>query len=118
MGLLRVVMYGWQQQKIAEEASKVSELGAELYARISVFGDHMSKLGKNLGSAVEGYNKAIGSLEQKVVPTLRKFKDSHVSTGGKELPDTAPIEATPRLVSSPELQINIVDNVTALERKS
>lgn len=118
MGLLRVIMYGWQQQKIAEEASKVSELGAELYTRISSFGEHMAKLGKNLGSAVEGYNKAIGSLEQKVIPTLRKFKESHVATNGKELPDTTAIEATPRLMSSPELQTTIVDNVTALERKS
>lgn len=118
MGLLRVVMYGWQQQKIAEEASTVATLASDLYRRISIFGDHMGKLGRSLGSAVEGYNKAVGSLDQMVLPALRKFKDLQVPTGGKELPDVTPLEATPRLVSAPELQADYVDNVTALERKS
>lgn len=122
MGLLRVVMYGWQQQKIAEEAKTVATLGSDLYRRVSIFGDHMGKLGRSLGSAVEGYNKAVGSLDQMVLPALRKFKDLQVPTGGKELPDTAPLESTPRLVSSPELQPDFkmldIDNVKALERKS
>lgn len=119
MGLLRVVMYGWQQQKIADEAHTVATLGSDLYRRVSIFGDHMGKLGRSLGSAVEGYNKAVGSLDQMVLPALRKFKDLQVPTGGKELPDTAPLESTPRLVSAPELQPDYVaDNVTALERKS
>ncbi len=118
MGLLRVVMYGWQQQKIAEEASTVAVLASDLYRRISIFGDHMGKLGRSLGGAVEGYNKAVGSLDQMVLPALRKFKDLQVPTGGKELPDTTPLESTPRLVSAPELQPDYVDNVTALERKS
>jgi len=118
MGLLRVVMYGWQQQKIAEEARTVATLGSDLYRRVSIFGDHMGKLGRSLGSAVEGYNKAVGSLDQMVLPALRKFKDLQVPTGGKELPDTAPLESTPRLVSAPELQPDYVDNVTMLERKT
>lgn len=118
MGLLRVVMYGWQQQKIAEEASTVATLASDLYRRVSIFGDHMGKLGRSLGSAVEGYNKAVGSLDQMVLPALRKFKDLQVPTGGKELPDVTPLESTPRLVSAPELQADYVDNVTALERKS
>lgn len=117
MGLLRVVMYGWQQQKIAEEASTVATLASDLYRRVSIFGDHMGKLGRSLGSAVEGYNKAVGSLDQMVLPALRKFKDLQVPTGGKELPDVTPLESTPRLVSAPELQADYVDNVTMLERK-
>lgn len=118
MGLLRVVMYGWQQQKIAEEAKTVAVLGSDLYRRVSIFGDHMTKLGKSLNAAVEKYNDSVGSLDQGILPVLRKFKDLQVQTGGKELPDAALVDATTRLVSAPELQPDLINNVTALERKS
>ena len=117
MGLLRVVMYGWQQQKIADEARTVATLGSDLYRRVAIFGDHITKLGRSLGTAVERYNDAVGSLDQGILPTLRKFKDLQVPTGGKELPDAAPLDSTPRLVSAPELQPDFVDNVKTLERK-
>lgn len=102
MGLLRVVMYGWQQQKIAEEAGQVATLGSDLYRKVSVFGEHLSKLGRSLTSSVESYNKAIGSLDRSVLPTLRKFKDLHIQTGGKELPATEALDATTQLLSAPE----------------
>ena len=105
MGLLRVVMYGWQQQRIAEEAKNISTLASDLYRRISIFGDHMSKVGRSLGAAVEGYNKAIGSLETMVLPAMRKFKDMHVPTGGKDLPAADMLEHTPRTLGAPELII-------------
>ncbi|HRK97597.1 MAG: DNA recombination protein RmuC [Alphaproteobacteria bacterium] len=115
MGLLRVVMYGWQQQKIAEEAQTVATLGSELYRRVSVFGEHMTKLGRSLNSSVENYNKAVGSLDGSVLPTLRKFKDLQVPTGGKELPDAEAIENTTRVLSSPELGAEIApDNITSI----
>lgn len=103
MGLLRVVMYGWQQQKIAEEAQTIATLGSDLYRRISIFGDHLSKLGRGLGSAVESYNKAIGSFDQMVVPALRRFRDLQVPTGGKEIPSAEAIESVPRIISSPDI---------------
>lgn len=118
MGLLRVVMYGWQQQKIADEARTVATLGSDLYRRVSIFGDHMTKLGRGLSSAVEKYNDAVGSLDQGILPVLRKFKDLQVPTGGKELPDATLIENTTRLVSAPELQPDFIGKVTTLERKS
>lgn len=103
MGLLRVVMYGWQQQSLAEEARTVAALASDLYRRIAVFGDHMGKLGRNLQGAVEGYNKAVGSLDAMVLPVLRKFRDLQVPTGGKDVPEAGPVEALPRALSSPEL---------------
>ena len=116
MGLLRVVMYGWQQQKIAEEAKTIATLGSDLYRRVSIFGEHMGKLGRNLGTAVEAYNKAIGSLDQMILPSLRKFKDLQVSTGGKDLVEPEVLENSPRALSSPELQV--ADFTAALERKA
>lgn len=106
MGLLRVVMYGWQQQRIAEEAQNISTLASDLYRRIAIFGDHMAKVGRNLGSAVDSYNKSVGSLEGMILPVMRKFKDLQVSTGGKDIPAVAALEQPARAISSPELLAN------------
>ncbi len=103
MGLLRTVMHGWQQQTITEEAKKVSELAADLYKRICRFGEHMAKLGRGLNTAMNAYNIAVGSLESQVLPGARKFKELHVQTGGKEIPEITVLEETPRNLSSPEL---------------
>jgi DNA recombination protein RmuC len=103
MGLLRVVMYGWQQQRIAEEAKNISHQASELYRRIAVFGEHLAKLGRNLGTAVGAYNDAIGSMEKSVLPVMRKFKDMQIPTGGKDLPPTDMLEQSPRTPATPEL---------------
>lgn len=105
MGLLRVAMHGWQQQRIAEEAKTVCDLASELYRRIATFGEHMQKVGKNLGSAVNTYNQAVGSLESSVLPGARKFRDLQIATGGKAIPDLAEIETAPRTPRSEPLPI-------------
>lgn len=103
MGLLRVAMHGWQQQKMAEEARTVSELASELYRRIAAFGEHMQKLGRNLNTALGAYNQAVGSLESSVLPGARKFRELHVQTGGRDIPELPALEETPRALSVPEL---------------
>lgn len=103
MGLLRIAYYGWQQRNMAEEARHIADLGAELYRRVSVFGEHMQKLGGSLNSAMNTYNKAVGSLESKVLPGVKKFRDLHVQTGGKDIPSLPPLEETARALSAPEL---------------
>jgi DNA recombination protein RmuC len=64
IGLLRAVHYGWQQETIAEGARQISDLGRELYKRLSTMGAHMSKLGRSLDGAVKSYNETVGSLER------------------------------------------------------
>lgn len=103
MGLLRVAMYGWQQQSLAEEAKTISNMACELYKRITTFGEHMQKLGRNLSTAMGAYNQAVGSLESSVLPGARKFRDLHVQTGGKEIPELPPLEDGVRSVAAPEL---------------
>ncbi len=103
MGLLRVVMHGWQQQKMAEEAKSVSVLAAELYSRIAKFGEHMQKLGRNLSTAVSAYDDAVGSLEKSVLPGARKFKELHVQTGGREIEELKMLGRGVRAVSATEL---------------
>ena len=103
MGLLRVVMHGWQQQQMAQEAKTVASLASDLYNRIATFGEHMQKLGRNLSTAVGAYDDAVGSLEKSVLPGARKFKELHVQTGGKEISELKQIGKTARSLSSPEL---------------
>lgn len=103
MGLLRVVMHGWQQQKMAEEAQNISALASDLYSRIGTFGEHMMKLGRNLGTAIGAYDDAVGSLERSVLPGARKLKDMHVQTGGKDITELKALGAAPRSLTTPEL---------------
>ena len=100
MGLLRVVMYGWQQQIVAEEAKTIAALGTDLYKRIGTFTGHMQKLGKNLGTALNAYNSAVGSLQSSILPGARKFNDLKIGTGGQDIEAPPQIEAAPRTIES------------------
>ena len=74
IALLKAIAYGWQQEAIAREAKEISALGNELYARIGVVVAHFAKLGKSLDQSVGHYNKAISSVESRLMVTARKFE--------------------------------------------
>jgi DNA recombination protein RmuC len=97
IALLRAAAYGWQQEALAENAQKISQLGKELHDRIVTLADHWAGVGKNLAEAVGAYNRATGSLESRVLVTARKFRDLQAVTGDKEIRDLAPVEAAARL---------------------
>jgi len=73
VALLKAVAYGWKQTVLADNAAEIRRLGEDLYKRLAVFGEHLGKLGKSLGSSVDSFNKAVGSLEQQVLPAARRF---------------------------------------------
>lgn len=79
IALLRAVAYGWRQEQLAANAERIREVGEELYRRLAVFAEHLSKLGKGLDSAVDCYNKAVGSFETKVLPGARRFTELGVN---------------------------------------
>jgi len=103
IALLRAVAYGWRQDTLAENAKKVSELGAELYARLATMGDHFAAVGARLEAAVKSYNLAVGSLETRVLVTARKFRDLKAVGGDVLLDAPAPIDVLPREVRAEDL---------------
>ena len=75
VALLKAVSYGWKQTALAENAAEVRRLGEDLHKRLAVFAEHLAKLGKNLSTSVESFNRAVGSLEHQVLPAARRFPD-------------------------------------------
>lgn len=101
MALLRTVAYVWRQEALARNALAVHTLARELYGRLSTLGEHVSRLGGALGGAVSAYNRAVGSLEARVLVSARKLAELGVSDD--ELPTPAQVEISPRQPQSPEL---------------
>lgn len=106
IALLRSVAYGWKQEKIAESAQEIKELGTELYNRMRVLAEHIGNVGKGLNKAVASYNDTVASLEERVLPAARRFPELGV-TGkhNQEIPHLAPVERTTRGIQSPELAL-------------
>jgi DNA recombination protein RmuC len=103
IALLRAVAYGWQQEKVAEGAREISELGRELHSRLAVVADHLQSLGRRLNSTVEAFNGTVGSMEGRVLVAARKFADHGAVSAGKELKSLEPIDVTARKLQAPEL---------------
>src|SRR5437773_6322716 len=101
VAMLRTIAYAWRQEALARNALAVHTLGRELYTRLSTMGDHLAKVGTSLGGAVTAYNKAIGSLEARVLVSARRLAELGVSAADLETP--AQVEVAARTVQAPEL---------------
>lgn len=101
IALLRSVSYGWRQESIAENAKAISDLGRELYKRVSDLGNHMTRMGRHLGQVVDSYNQTVGTLERRVLVSARKFKV--LDTSNEEIDELSAIDHTPRNLQSLEL---------------
>jgi len=98
IALLKAVNYGWNQEKLARNAQQISALGKELHDRLRLLAGHITQVGTGLDRAVESYNKAVGSLESRVLVSARKFAELGASVAD-DIPELAPIETTARALS-------------------
>jgi DNA recombination protein RmuC len=101
IALLRAVAYGWRQEQIAKNAKEISDLGKQLYERMRTLAEHLMDIGKGLEKANTAYNSAIGSMEARVLPAARRFKDLGAASGA-EIPLIQPIETAPRVLTALE----------------
>jgi DNA recombination protein RmuC len=101
VALMKAVAYGWKQTVLAENAAEIRRLGEDMYKRLAVFGEHLGKLGKSLGNSVDSFNKAVGSLEQHVLPAARRFPE----LGLRVNRDLEPIEHVDTLTRAPRLTV-------------
>lgn len=95
VALLKAVAYGWRQLALADNAQEIRVLAEDLYGRLATFVSHMNKVGRQLASSVDHYNKAVGSLERSVLPGARKFVELGVRSK-KEVEKLEILESTPR----------------------
>jgi DNA recombination protein RmuC len=103
IALLRAIAYGWRQEQVTKNAQEISDLGRQLYERISTLAQHFDNVGKGLEKAIGSYNKAVGSMESRVLPTVRKFRELGV-TGAEEIPVVDQVDQVPRT-------LNLLDDV-------
>ena len=101
VALLRAIGYGWRQERVAANAAQISDLGRQLYERLRTLGGHVEEVGSTLGRAVRAYNNAVGSLETRVLPAARRFRDLGAA-GGDDLETITTIDQSPRQLTAPE----------------
>jgi len=101
IALLRSAAYLWQQEMVTQNARQISELGREVYDRLKTFLSHFEALGSSIGRAVESYNKAVGSMEGRVLVSARKFRELGAAAG-EEIAELEPVDETPRALAAPE----------------
>ncbi len=116
LALLYSVAYGWQQERVAESAQEISELGRELHGRLVKLSTLLGTLGTRLNRAVGAYNEAIGSYEARVLPSARRFADHGAVTEGSDLPELEPVTVSARTVQNAALQLDLGPDLTSSDQ--
>jgi DNA recombination protein RmuC len=103
IALLRAISYGWRQETITREALQISALGKDLYARVRVMAGHFTEMRKALDRTVASYNRAVSSLETRVLPAARKFRELGAVGSGEDIPPLEGVAQQARALQAPEL---------------
>lgn len=103
IGLLRAVYVGWREKKLSDDAHELFRLGKELHDRAETMLAYAGRVGSSLESAVKSYNQFVGSLESRMIPTLRKFEEAGAKSG-KPIAEVRPVESSPREIEGQRVQ--------------
>lgn len=103
VGLLRTVELGWRQEQIAEQAQEIASASRELHSRMGAFLEHFAKAGRQLNSATKSFDDAVGSLESRIMPQLRRIEEMGAASG-KELEEPHRVDRAVRPVLADELE--------------
>ncbi len=101
IALLRAVAYGWQQERVAEDARAVAQVGRELHRRLETFAEHLQRVGARLRGAVGAYNDAVGSFEHRVLPGARRLAEHGVVPAERELAALERVDPSVRELAAP-----------------
>jgi DNA recombination protein RmuC len=99
IGLLRAVAVGWREKALSDSARELFELGRELHERASVAMGHAAEVGNAIRMAAERYNRFVGSVDHRLMPTLRKFEEKGAKSS-RELEGLSEVEGSVREVKS------------------
>lgn len=104
IALLKAVAYGWRQEKMAENAQAISNLGKVLYERLRKLADHVERVGENLHRTVDAYNRAVGSLESRVLVSARRFQELGAANG-HDIGTLKAVDLSPRSLDAAPLEL-------------
>ena len=107
LAMLRAVGYGWQQERVAQSAQAISELGRDLHTRLVKMTGLLSTLGGRLNSTVRAFNETVGSYEARVLPAARRFSDHGAVADDLELPELEPVTTGARSVNAQALTLEL-----------
>ena len=102
IALLKAVSFGWAQATLEEDAREILKLGTDLYDRVSILTDHLSKLGLNLTRSVKAYNDTVGSLEARVLPSTRRISELGAVQSKKSIERQEPVLTEPKRLTPRE----------------
>ena len=102
IALLRAVAFGWRQERLAENARAISDLGSQLHDRLATLVGHLDRVGKALDTAVDCYNGAVGSFERRVLVSARRLKELGAANG-HDIPALEPVDQRSRSLDSGDL---------------
>lgn len=104
IALLKAIAYGWRQEAMARNAVEVAALGKELYDRIATLAKYWESVGTRLDQAVDAYNKSVGALERRVLPSARKFRDLKAVAADTEIDPLGPLTEETRRLTAVEFE--------------
>jgi len=109
IAIARTVAAVWRQEKMADEAKRIGQLGKEIYERLAVAASGLRKMGRSLNGAVADYNKFTATFESRVLVTGRKLRDLNIETGGREIDEPEQIDTVARDPAAPEAALPAPD---------